>query len=131
MIRNLAVLAAAEQFTDGRLTDAILADVARMIGQPLHVAVQPYTPDAAEVARRAVLNAEAKVREFERLVAFQRRAIGDANRARTPEARRRLRSIEFGMLNRRRAQLREAHITLGAARVALDDATGTAIDLAA
>lgn len=56
MIRNLAVLAAAEQFTDGRLTDAVVADVARMIGQPLHVAPVYALSDLTEFVRLAHLS---------------------------------------------------------------------------
>ena len=114
MIRNLAVLAAAEQFTDGRLTDAILADVARMIGQPLHVAPVYALSDLAEFVRLAhvsYVNACRQVADALRqcgrarrdtsalaymAVAGGKRRLGDATRARA-KALRKLEQVEAAL----------------------------------
>jgi hypothetical protein len=114
MIRNLAVLAAAERFTDGRLTDAILADVARMIGQPLHVAPVYALSDLVEFVRLAHLsyvNACRQVADGLRqcnrarrdtsplawmALAGGKRRLGDATRARA-KALRKLQEVEAAL----------------------------------
>ena len=114
MIRNLAVLAAAERFTDGRLTDAILADVAHMIGQPLHVAPVYDLSDLVEFVRLAHLsyvNACRQVADGLRqcnrarrdtsplawmTLAGGKRRLGDATRARA-KALRKLQEVEAAL----------------------------------
>jgi hypothetical protein len=122
MQTNPAVLSAAERFTDGLITDQVLRDVAAMERLSLYIDRAPVlSPDAAELARRELANAEASHREIARLYVAARAEIGRANTlGATPEARRHWRSQAFRMLNKRRAELLHAERRLGTARAALE-----------
>ncbi|MFT8246607.1 hypothetical protein [Roseomonas sp. BN140053] len=129
---NPAVLAAAELFTDGALTDTVLANVAAMRGLPLHVTLAPAAaPDAAALAAKALQAAEAALRDAVRCWNGARLTLGEANRTSLPplarglprrpvdaETRRRLQADAMRGINRRRAQLRAAQRALDVARTA-------------
>jgi len=116
---NPEVYRRAELFTDGRITDALLADVAAMNRLPLYVEQAPHTPDPIETAAKAVRNAEAGLAELQRCYVVARADQREANRHPPGHYRRR---YVFTMLNRRRAQLRAADRRLADARAALDAA---------
>lgn len=118
---NPAVHAAAELFTDGRITDHLLADVAAMHRLPLYIEVAPIPqPDATDAALRALANAEARHRDGIRCYVAARAAIGPANRlGATKEVNRGHRAYAFRMLNKRRAELLRDERGLAAARAAL------------
>lgn len=82
---NPAVCAAAELATDGKITDAILRDVAIMGALPLFTVRAPIAaPSALTLAERAVVSAEAAVAQARRAFDGARRRLGEANRRVAP-----------------------------------------------
>ena len=116
---NPEVWTRAALFTDGRITDQLLRDVAAMNRLPLYVEQASYTPDPIETAAKAVRNAEAGLAELMRCYVVARADQRAANRYRPGHH---ARSNAFATLNRRRAQLRAADRRLAEARAALDAA---------
>lgn len=127
-IINPAVSAAAALFTDGRITDRVLADVAAMERLPLHVSAVTLAPSAAEIADAALRNAAARHREAVRLYCFARVEQAAANRF---PPRHYLRSAAFRLLNKRRVELARAERALTAAQAALAALTPPVLALAA
>jgi hypothetical protein len=113
-IVNPAVLAAAERFTDGAISDALLADVAAMNRLPLYVAPALALSDLEELVRLARLSYANACRQVANglrqcsrarrdasplawmALAGGKRRLGDANRARAV-ALRKLREAEAAM----------------------------------
>jgi hypothetical protein len=117
---NPAVSRAAEMMTDGRLSDAILRDVATMRGLPL--LIEPgAAPTSAEVllqAQDAMMGATANLHITRRLHVAACRRLGMANSLPAAE-RRAAHSRAMGALNKARAELVRAERREGAARAAL------------
>ena len=130
---NPAVIAAAELFTDGALTDAVLAGVASMKGLPLFVTVQADAgPSAADRAATVLAEADAELRASVRrynnalddLRAANRRTAPPLYRGAKPTARalstvRRMQSQAMAALNRARASVNRAGKAQDAARASL------------
>lgn len=130
---NPAVSAAAELFTDGQVTDAVLQGVAAMQGLPLLIERAPHAgPDALTLAERELAAATHAHRGAAECFAGACRRLGEAN-ARfhpplraggprapiSPETRRREQSQAMSWLNSRRALLRKAERRLAAAQAAI------------
>lgn len=125
---NPAVYAEASLFTDGAITDAVLANVAAMRGLPLYVETPaPQPPSPLELAHVAVARAEV-IAERKRVAYVVARArITAANKAagRNPSPFMRAlardqRREAFRAFNRARVAVRIAERELINARVALD-----------
>ncbi|MFC0389495.1 hypothetical protein [Muricoccus vinaceus] len=117
---NPAVTAAAELFTDGRLTDAVLQNVATMRGLPLFIetGAVPTITERAEAAQIELGRASADHRIVTALYAAARRRLGMANQ-RPAADRRAAQTAAMGALNKARAALRKADARLAAASAAL------------
>ena len=115
---NPAVYAEASLFTDGAITDAVLANVAAMRGLPLYVETPaPQPPSPVTLAERALANAEAREREAVRVYLFARRELGRLNCYRPGNW---ARASAWRLFKQRRRQLAAAERETVAARVALD-----------
>ncbi|MBI0538983.1 hypothetical protein D9599_25865 [Roseomonas sp. KE2513] len=117
---NPAVASAAELFTDGALTDAVLQGIASM--HSLHLYIEPgATPTSAEraaAAERALIGAMSARRVEVALYAAARRRLGMANQ-RPAADRRAAQAAAMGALNRTRATLRKTERRLATAQAAL------------
>ena len=113
---NPAVAAAAELFTDGRLTDAVLQNVATMRGLLLFIepGAVPTITERAEAAQIELGRATADHRIVTALYAAARRRLGMANQRPAAE-RRAAQAAAMGALNKARAALRKAERRLAAA----------------
>lgn len=124
---NPAVSAAAELFTDGRITDQLLADVAAMHRLPLHIAtVADPGPTDLDLAFSAVSGAVAFVARARRDYIAARRRLAYANKRQphlTAEARASAgkfhRASAMRDLNRARAECARAERAEATARAAL------------
>jgi hypothetical protein len=61
-IINPAVRSAAELYTDGKITDRTLADVAAMKGLPLYVEIVAQGPNPRDLAEKEVIDARAALK---------------------------------------------------------------------
>jgi hypothetical protein len=117
---NPAVASAAELFTDGQVTDAILRGVASMRGLPLLIEAGA-APDRAEIlaqAEAAMGGALANLHICRRLFVAACKRLGAANRL-PADQRRAAQGKALGALNRARAELVRAERREAAARAAL------------
>jgi len=117
---NPAVTAAAELFTDGRLTDAVLQNVATMRGLLLFIepGAVPSITERAEAAQIELGRAAADHRIVTALYAAARRRLGMANQRPAAE-RHAARATAMGALNKAHAALRKADARHAAASAAL------------
>lgn len=123
---NPAVAAAAALFTDGRVTDAILADVAAMERLPLYVPRVIAAPCPEEAAHAALAGAVARVARVRQEYVAARARLAFANKRQphaTAEARRKASRFARGeamrALNRARAACNRAERAEAEARAAL------------
>jgi hypothetical protein len=131
---NSAVYAEAALMTDGRITDDLLADVATMRGLPLYV--ERVLAPAPDPRLRELEAADGALASAQRVYAFARAAIGDANRTSlapvlcggrvvspatrlTAQRVRERKSDAFRLFNLRRGQLAAAKRRVAAARKAV------------
>lgn len=125
---NPAVYAEASLFTDGAITDAVLANVAAMRGLPLYIETPaPQPPSPADIAFARVASAERALDRAERdyVVAISRIRAANKAAGRNPSPFMRALALDqradaFRALNRARVAIRRAERALVDARVALD-----------
>lgn len=117
---NPTVASAAELFTDGRVTDAILQGIASMHGLPLYIepGAVPTVTERAAATERALIGAMSAHRVETALYASARRRLGMANQRPAAE-RRAAQAAAMGALNRVRATLRKTERRLAAAQAAM------------
>jgi hypothetical protein len=117
---NPAVASAAELFTDGQVTDAILRGVASMRGLPLLIEADaaPAVADLRDAAEREIIGAAANLHICRRLFVAACKRLGMANRL-PADQRRAAQGKALGALNRARAELVRAERREAAARAAL------------
>ena len=125
---NPAVSEAADLFTDGAVTGAVLASVAAMRGLPLYIErTIPQPPTPTDRALAALASAERALDRAERdyVVAVSRIRAANKAAGRNPSGFLRAlaadqRADAFRALNRARVAIRRAERALIDARVALD-----------
>lgn len=130
---NPTVYQAAELMMDRTINDVVLRDVAAMRGLPLYVeTAEPAGPSAADLAAKALRDAEGALRWMQNAWAVARADLGEANRRheaplfrgakpqpRSIETVRRLQAQAMRRINVVRARLRAAERAVEAARAAL------------
>ncbi|WP_043838357.1 hypothetical protein [Muricoccus aerilatus] len=117
---NPAVASAAELFTDGRVTDAVLQGIASMRGLPLYIepGAAPTPGERAAAGERELIGAMSAHRVETALYATACRRLGTANQ-RPAADRRAAQAAAMGALNRTRITLRKTERRLAAAQAAL------------
>ena len=132
-IINPAVYQAAELMMKRTINDVVLRDVAAMSGLPLYIeTAEPAGPTLADLAAKALRDAEGALRWMQNAWAVARADLGEANRRfhpplfrgakpqpRSIETVRRLQAQAMRRINVVRAQLRAAEKAAEAARAAL------------